>query len=80
MKLKGNKGGTEGGGGVGGSGAGEKAETTDGYAVVHAVARNHVKFRIRAPADCKRRHGSFFYSGVEDCRLTVEKGRHRRLV
>lgn len=80
MKLKGNNGGTEGGGGNGGSGEGENGETTDGFVVVHAVAETTWKSRIRAPAECKRRQGSFFYSGVDDCRLSVEKERHRRLV
>lgn len=43
MKPKGNKGGTEGGGGGVGYGEGENGETTDGYAVVHAEARNRVE-------------------------------------
>lgn len=45
--------------------------------VVHTVTRNHVEVIIRAAADCGGQ-GSFFCSGVDDCRLRVENERHRR--
>lgn len=47
--------------------------------VVHTVTRNHVEVIIRAAADCEGQ-GSFFCSGVNDCRLIVENERHRRLL
>jgi hypothetical protein len=46
--------------------------------IVHAVTRNHVKFMICAAGDCKRQ-GSFFCSGSDDSRLTVETESHRFL-
>lgn len=47
--------------------------------VVRTVTRNHVEVMIHAAADCEGQ-GSFFCSGVIDCRLLVENERHRRLL